>query len=93
MANRPITPNEIRAWNFAKLLHKSQVRKFSGIPYFDAHVQKVNGIVKQYTTDEVTLIAALLHDTIEDCFDDIWEAYNVIKEEFIDFLLMKSRVS
>ena len=82
MANIPITKNEERAWNFAKELHKTQVRKFSGIPYFDAHVQKVNGIVKQYTRDEATLIAALLHDTIEDCFDDIWEAYAIIKKEF-----------
>ncbi len=82
MANRPITKNEERAWEFAKNLHKTQVRKFTGKSYFDAHVQKVNGIVKQYSIDEATLIAALLHDVVEDCFEDKWEGYAIIKAEF-----------
>lgn len=45
MANFPSTAREKQAWDFAKELHKSQIRKFVGLPYFDAHVQKVNGIV------------------------------------------------
>lgn len=80
--NRPITPKEKEAWDFAKELHKDQVRKFINKPYFMAHVQKVNGIVKQYTTDEDLLCAALLHDTIEDCFDDPDVGYHVIEEKF-----------
>jgi len=47
-----------------------------------AHVQKVNGIAKQYTTDEDILCAALLHDTIEDCFDDPDVGYHIIEEKF-----------
>jgi (p)ppGpp synthase/HD superfamily hydrolase len=82
MANRPITDNEKRAWEFAINKHDGQVRKFTGKSYFDAHVQKVNGIVKQYSTDEVTLIASLCHDIIEDCFEDKWEGYAIIKNEF-----------
>jgi (p)ppGpp synthase/HD superfamily hydrolase len=70
MANRPITEKEKMAWNFAKQAHKGQIRKFINKPYFGAHVVKVNAIVKQYTTDEDLLCAALLHDTLEDCYED-----------------------
>lgn len=82
MANRPITPKERKAWNFAKEAHKGQIRKFINKPYFGAHVVKVNGIVKQYTTDEDLLCAALLHDVIEDCFEDSEVGYHIIEEEF-----------
>lgn len=82
MANQPNSEKEALAWEFAKELHKDQVRKFINKPYFDAHVQKVNGTAKQYTTDEDLLCAALLHDTIEDCFKDKWEGYSIIKEKF-----------
>lgn len=82
MANAPITPKEKLAWEFAQRAHKDQVRKFTGEPYFDAHVQKVNGTLKLYTTDEATLIAALVHDVAEDCYDNIWDAYADVKELF-----------
>ena len=82
MANAPITPKEKLAWEFAQRAHKDQVRKFTGDPYFDAHVQKVNGTLKLYTTDEATLIAALLHDVVEDCYENKWEAYTDIKDLF-----------
>jgi (p)ppGpp synthase/HD superfamily hydrolase len=82
MANAPITPKEKLAWEFAQRAHKDQVRKFTGQPYFDAHVQKVNGTLKLYTTDEATLIAALVHDVAEDCYDNIWDAYADVKELF-----------
>lgn len=80
--NRPLTPKEKEAWDFAKELHKGQVRKFINKSYFMAHVQKVNGIAKQYTTDEDILCASLLHDTIEDCFEDADVGYHIIKEKF-----------
>lgn len=82
MANTPISKREELAWNFAKELHKNQFRKFSGLPYFDAHVQKVNGTLKLYTTDEVMLIVSILHDTIEDCYDNKWIGYSIIKGLF-----------
>jgi len=82
MANTPTTPREKQAWDLAKDLHKNQIRKFVGAPYFDAHVQKVNGIVKQYTTDEDLLVASLLHDTLEDCFDDPDVGYIQLKDQF-----------
>lgn len=49
MPNRPLSAIERRAWKFAKDAHSSQIRKFINQPYFDAHVQKVNAIVKQHT--------------------------------------------
>jgi len=82
MANSPITPREQLAWDFAKAAHAGQVRKFTGLPYFDAHVQKVNGTVKLYTTDENLLIASILHDVPEDCYDNIWDGYAEIKRIF-----------
>ena len=80
--NTPITEKERLAWDFAKTKHEGQIRKFIGTSYFDAHVQKVNGIVKQYTTDEDLLCAALLHDVIEDCYEEKWIGYRDIKEQF-----------
>ena len=80
--NRPLTPKEKEAWDFAKELHKDQVRKFINKSYFIAHVQKVNGIVKQYTTDEDILCAALLHDVIEDCFEDPDVGHHILEEKF-----------
>lgn len=71
MPNRPITRKEAEAWKFAKLAHKGQIRRFIGQPYFDAHVKKVNAIVKQHTTDEDILCASILHDVAEDCYDDV----------------------
>jgi len=82
MPNTPSTPKEKQAWEFAQDKHKDQIRKFINKPYFDAHVQKVNGLVKQYTTDEDLLVAALLHDVLEDCYSNKWEGYKDIKELF-----------
>lgn len=82
MANTPITDKEKLAWDFAKQKHEGQVRRFIDKPYFDAHVQKVNGIVKQYTTDEDLLCAALLHDVCEDCYKNKWEGYRDIRQHF-----------
>jgi (p)ppGpp synthase/HD superfamily hydrolase len=71
MPNRPITRKEAEAWKFAKSAHKGQIRRFIGLSYFDAHVKKVNAIVKQHTTDEDILCASILHDVAEDCYNDL----------------------
>lgn len=50
----------------AALLHQDQLRKGSvGLPYI-THLVAVLLILRDYTDDEDTLVAALLHDTIED---------------------------
>lgn len=55
-----------RAYNFAKEAHKDQFRK-SGEPYF-SHCEAVYKILKDEwgVEDEDCLVAALLHDTVED---------------------------
>lgn len=50
----------------AALLHHDQLRKgLIEIPYI-THLVAVLMILRDYTTDENTLVAALLHDTLED---------------------------
>jgi (p)ppGpp synthase/HD superfamily hydrolase len=50
----------------AALLHQDHLRKGSvPLPYI-THLMAVMMIVRDYTSDEDTLIAALLHDTLED---------------------------
>lgn len=50
----------------ASVLHKDQVRK-GPVPYpYMIHLFAVAMIVSDYTTDENTIVAALLHDTLED---------------------------
>lgn len=55
------------AYNFGKKSHEGQFRK-SGEPYF-THCIEVSNILKNEwgIKDENYLIAALLHDTVEDC--------------------------
>ena len=50
----------------ASVLHKDQIRKGS-VPYpYVTHLFAVAMIVSDYTSDEDTIVAALLHDTLED---------------------------
>ncbi len=50
----------------ASVLHKDQVRK-GQVPYpYITHLVAVAMIVSDYTDDENTIVAALLHDTLED---------------------------
>ncbi len=50
----------------ATVLHKDHVRKGS-VPYpYVTHLYAVAMIVSDYTNDENTIVAALLHDTLED---------------------------
>ena len=50
----------------AALLHQDHLRQGeAGIPYI-SHLMSVVLILRDYTTDEDTLVAAILHDTLED---------------------------
>lgn len=53
-----------RAYVFAMKMHTAQVRE-SGDPYF-SHPLEVAAILTQYRLDTATIVAALLHDTMED---------------------------
>jgi (p)ppGpp synthase/HD superfamily hydrolase len=51
---------------FAAMKHEGQVRKGSGVPYI-THPVAVSMMVAEYGGDEDQVVAALLHDTVEDC--------------------------
>ena len=54
------------AVDHVRIAHASQTRKGSDIPYI-YHLLGVSSMVLEYGGDEDQAIAALLHDTIEDC--------------------------
>jgi len=51
--------------NIAIRLHGEQKRKYSGDPYY-THLFRVSDTVKEYGGDEYMIMAALLHDVLED---------------------------
>lgn len=51
---------------FATEKHSGQVRKFTAIPYI-LHPLEVAATIAAMTTDENTIAAGVLHDTVEDC--------------------------
>lgn len=59
-------PRFQRAFAFAAEKHSGQVRKASTIPYI-AHLMGVASLVLEAGGDEDLVIAALLHDVVEDC--------------------------
>lgn len=54
-----------KAYDFASACHKGQVRA-SGEPFF-SHVEETSLLVCKLKLDEPSVVASLLHDTIEDC--------------------------
>ncbi len=67
MTNKPSPEDMVwiqRAYDFAQKAHEGQLRA-SGEPYFN-HVFEVSKILAEYGMDTKTVIAGLLHDTIED---------------------------
>lgn len=59
------TPLLQKALNKAAFLHRKQKRKNDHLPYI-VHPVSVTFILSEYTDDENTLAAALLHDVLED---------------------------
>ena len=55
-----------KAIQFAAEAHKGQTRKGVPVPYI-LHPMEVAAIVSGMTTDEEIIVAAILHDTLEDC--------------------------
>jgi (p)ppGpp synthase/HD superfamily hydrolase len=54
------------AMSYAALIHGSQKRKGTAIPYV-SHLMSVSALVMEYGGDEDQAIAGLLHDALEDC--------------------------
>jgi len=70
----------INAFKFAREKHSGQIRKFSKKPYI-SHLVRTYNIVKHYTQDEDMLVAALLHDVVEDTEVEISEVFELFGNE------------
>ena len=78
MPTLPLTPLEKKAWDFAEENHRGTFRKFQNSTYFDGHVAKVYGLLKQYDTRPTLGAACLMHDLVE----DTEVTYELIKKKF-----------
>lgn len=67
----------MQAYQFAKEKHTGQKRRLTGLEYF-THPKGVARLVESHGGTEDMIIAALLHDTIE----DTGTSYEEIKEKF-----------
>ena len=56
----------VQAVSFANKIHTGQVRKGTNIPYI-SHLLAVASLVMENEGSEDEIIAALLHDAVEDC--------------------------
>ena len=73
-----------RAYVFAVKMHGSQKRE-SGDPYF-SHPVEVAGILTEYKLDYATIIAALLHDTVEDTGASYIDIEGLFNKEVADLV-------
>lgn len=68
-----------RAISVASFLHRNQIRKNRGrfpcTPYIEHPLRCSLRIIRWGVTDQDIITAAILHDTVEDCADDILEHY------------------
>lgn len=65
--NEPLlSPKFALALQFANEIHSTQIRKGAGAPYI-SHLMSVCALVLEYGGNETQAIAALLHDSAEDC--------------------------
>lgn len=62
-----ITNKIILAARFAKVAHEGQVRKYNGFPYITHPARVASRVMLFDKVSEDEVVAAWLHDTIEDC--------------------------
>ena len=73
-----------KAIQFATKAHEGQVRKYTGEPYIVHPLAVMETVATVEHTDEM-LMAAVLHDTVEDCdvtLDDIVTEFGEIVARF-----------
>lgn len=61
-----LSPKFALALQFANEIHSNQIRKGIGAPYI-SHLMSVSALVLEFGGNETQAIAALLHDSAEDC--------------------------
>lgn len=75
-----------QALAFAARIHRDQVRKGGNVPYV-THLLAVASIVGEAGGTEDQVIAALLHDAIEDCIGEIPDIREQIADRFGEAVL------
>ena len=73
---------------WAGMHHKGQVRKYTGEPYIE-HPLAVAELVKEHGLSETAIIAAILHDTVEDTgatMEDVEELFGEKVAEYVWYL-------
>lgn len=78
---------EEKAYQFAKARHEAvgQLRDYTGEPYIN-HPVEVAGIVRSVPHDEAMVLAALLHDTVEDTETTIDEIHTEFGSDVADLV-------
>ena len=66
---------------FAHELHRQQIRKGSDVPYIH-HLLAVTALVGEHGGTEDQVVAALLHDSIEDCIGEVPDVREQIGARF-----------
>lgn len=75
-----------KAFEFATEKHSKQLRKASKFPYM-LHIYDVAHILYKNNADEKTIIAGILHDTIEDTETNAIEIENLFGIEVLNIVL------
>lgn len=74
-------PQTMLALPVARKLHDGQYRK-SGEPYFTHPLKVCSTLISYGIDDDVTLAAAILHDVLEDCGEQLPEGGQSLIEEY-----------
>lgn len=83
----------LKAWNVASASHGNQ--RYGNLPYL-YHLVKVVERVRYSTDNEDVIIAAILHDVVEDTEvtrDDVLERFGAKVAEIVDFLTHRYYIS
>lgn len=75
-----------QAYELARELHATQVRRESRRPFFDAHLVPVAELVQANGGDELAVAAAYLHDAIEDVGEHTREPIAALSPELLDIV-------
>ncbi len=81
-----------RAKKFAKRKHASQVRKYTGEPYF-VHCEEVAGILADHGFRPEVVAAAYLHDTLEDTDTTLQELLAEFGPDVLSLVMQVTDVS
>ncbi|MAZ56455.1 hypothetical protein CL653_01555 [bacterium] len=84
------TPKIEKALRAASLLHEGQYRKGLGKPPYVTHLVAVAMISLEFTNEEDIIVAALLHDTIEDTPYTVKELEEDFGEKVCDIVVTLS---